>query len=57
MQNFILGGVTRGIFKIQGWNVPHKSIFDLFGKELPARMVAVKFFLFKAVKFFLFLFR
>ena len=42
MQNLILGGVLGGIFKIQGCFVPQKSIFDLFGKKLPARMVTVK---------------
>ena len=42
MQNLILRGVIRGIFKIQGCYVPQKSIFDLFDKELPARMVTVK---------------
>ena len=42
MQNLILGGVIMGIFKIQGCYVPQKSIFDLFGKKLPARMVTVK---------------
>ena len=27
-----------GIFKIQGCHVPQKSIFNPFGKKLPARM-------------------
>ena len=38
----ILGGVFWGIFGIQEYFVPQKSIFDLFGKILPARMVTVK---------------
>ena len=42
MQNLILGGVIRGIFKILGCFVLQKSIFNLFGKKLPARMVTVK---------------
>ena len=42
MQKLILGGVLRGIFKIQGCNVLQKSIFELFGKKLPARRVTVK---------------
>ena len=42
MQNLILGGVLGGLFKIQGCFVPQKSIFDPFGKKLPARMVTVK---------------
>jgi len=42
MQNLILGGVIRGIIKIQGCHVPQKSIFDPFGKKLPARLVTVK---------------
>ena len=42
MQKLILGGVIAGIIKIQGCHVPQKSIFDLFGKKLPARMVTVK---------------
>ena len=42
MQNIILGGVLRGIFKIQQCLVPLKSIFDLFGQKWPARMVTVK---------------
>ena len=42
MQNLILGRVLGGFFKIQGCFVPQKSIFDLFGKKLPARMVTVK---------------
>ena len=33
-----------GIFKIQECFVPQKSIFDLFGKKLPARRVTVKHF-------------
>ena len=41
MQNLILGGVLRGIFKIQQCLVPPKSIFDLFGQKWPARMVTV----------------
>ena len=41
MQNLILGGVIREIFKIQGCYVLQKSIFDLFGKKRPARMVTV----------------
>ena len=41
MQNLILGGVIRGIFKIQGCYVSQKSIFGPFGKKLPARMVTV----------------
>jgi len=43
MQNLILGGVLGGNSKIQGCFVPQKSIFDLFGKKLPARMVTVKY--------------
>ena len=47
MQNLILGGVITGIFKIQGCYVPQKSIFDLFGKKLPARMVTVNVIIYK----------
>ena len=42
MQYFILGEGIRGILKIQGCYVPQKSIFDPFGKKMPARMTTVK---------------
>ena len=41
MRNLISGGVLMGIFKVQECFVPRKSIFDLFGRKWPARMVTV----------------
>ena len=43
IQNLILGGVLKGIFKFRECFVPQKSIFHLFGQKWPARMVTVKY--------------